>query len=102
VASENGSSLNLWRVIPGRGCVVGVVGPVLTCLPVGRGVINHASSRTVCERPAGEGKSPVGDRCVAPLMVFPSSAGPVKSRVNLPGPPGKAEYFLVTDSARVP
>ena len=27
VASESGSSLNLWRVIPGRGCVVGVVGP---------------------------------------------------------------------------
>ena len=34
--------------------------------------------------------------------VFPSSAGPVESRVNLPGPPGKAEYSLVTDSARVP
>ena len=32
------------------------------------------------------------DRC-------PSSAGLVKSRVNLPGPPGKPKYFLMTDSA---
>jgi hypothetical protein len=34
--------------------------------------------------------------------VFPSSTGPVKSRVNLPGPPGKPKYFLVTDSGLVP
>ena len=29
----------------------------------------------------------------------PSSAGLVESRVNLPGPPGKPKYYLVTDSA---
>ncbi|GIF94901.1 hypothetical protein Cch02nite_83450 [Catellatospora chokoriensis] len=34
--------------------------------------------------------------------VFPSSGGLLKSAVNLPGPPGKAEYYLVTDSGLVP
>ena len=29
VASERGWSLNLWRVIPGGGCVAGVVGPYI-------------------------------------------------------------------------
>ena len=36
------------------------------------------------------------------LMVFPSSAGSGKARVNLRGPPRKAKYTLATDSARVP
>ena len=36
------------------------------------------------------------------LVLFPSSTGPVKSGVNLPGPPGKPEYYLVTDSGQVP
>ena len=36
------------------------------------------------------------------LVVFPSSSGLLESAVNLPGPPGKAEYFLVTDSGQVP
>ncbi|GGM32518.1 hypothetical protein GCM10012279_59320 [Micromonospora yangpuensis] len=36
------------------------------------------------------------------LWVFPSSGGLLKSAVNLPGPPGKPKYFLVTDSGRVP
>ena len=29
---------------------------------------------------------------------FPSSTGPVKSGVNLSGPPDKPKYFLMTDS----
>ena len=29
---------------------------------------------------------------------FPSSSGLVESAVNLPGPPGKPEYSLMTDS----
>ena len=35
-------------------------------------------------------------------IVTPSSAGTVKVGVNLRGPPRKAEYDHVTDSARVP
>ena len=38
------------------------------------------------------------DACVCVCVGFPSSAGLVKSRVNLPGPPGKPKYYLVTDS----
>jgi hypothetical protein len=34
--------------------------------------------------------------------MFPSSGGLLKSAVNLPGPSGKAKYFLVTDSELVP
>lgn len=36
------------------------------------------------------------------MDVFPSSAEPVKVRVNLAGPPAKPKYVLVTDSALVP
>ncbi len=48
------------------------------------------------------GESPVVETMVLALCVFPSSTGLVESRVNLPGPPGKPEYFLVTDSVSVP
>ncbi len=65
-------------------------------------VRNPRGGGTACEWPAVVGESPVHDIAVGLWWVFPSSAGPVKSRVNLPGPPGKAEYSLVTDSARVP
>jgi hypothetical protein len=34
------------------------------------------------------------------VVKFPSSTGHVKSRVNLPGPPGKAKYYLATDSGQ--
>ena len=34
--------------------------------------------------------------------VFPSSTEPVKFGVNPAGPPAKPEYFLMTDSGRVP
>ena len=70
--------------------------------PSGDTVINPWCGGTACEWPAGEGESPVHATPVGLWWVFPSSAGLVESRVNLPGPPGKAEYFLVTDSARVP
>ena len=52
--------------------------------------------------PAVEGESPVRENPMSALMVFPSSSGPVKSAVNLPGPPGKPEYLLMTDSGLVP
>ena len=52
--------------------------------------------------PAVDGESPVRENPMSALMVFPSSSGPVESAVNLPGPPGKPEYFPVTDSGLVP
>ena len=49
-----------------------------------------------------EGESPVDENIAALCEVSPSSSGPVESAVNLPGPPGKPEYFPVTDSGLVP
>ena len=51
---------------------------------------------------AVDGESPVGENCMPVLCCYPSSSGPVESAVNLPGPPGKPEYFLMTDSGLVP
>ena len=51
---------------------------------------------------SGEGESPVGENTSSAVAVSPSSSGPVESAVNLPGPPGKPEYFSVTDSGLVP
>ena len=45
-----------------------------------------------------EGESPVDENLMAFVELFPSSSGSVESAVNLPGPPGKPEYFSVTDS----
>jgi hypothetical protein len=52
--------------------------------------------------PATEGNSPVDESRSVSVVVFPSSAGHVKSCVNLGGPPPKAKYFLATDSEPVP
>ena len=52
--------------------------------------------------PAVDGESPVRENPTSTFMVFPSSSGPVESAVNLPGPPGKPEYLLMTDSGLVP
>ena len=49
-----------------------------------------------------EGESPVTENMLSAVAVSPSSSGPVESAVNLPGPPGKPEYFSVTDSGLVP
>ena len=51
--------LNRWRVIPGRGCVGGVVGAKWPGLPAGRVVIKTGVSRTELEKPAVVGDSPV-------------------------------------------
>jgi hypothetical protein len=47
---------------------------------------------------AVDGESPVGENMVSAECMSPSSSGLVESAVNLPGPPGKPEYFLMTDS----
>jgi hypothetical protein len=48
-----------------------------------------------------EGNTPV-DVSLTLLSVTPSNTGPLKSRVNLAGPPAKPKYSLVTDSGLVP
>ena len=45
-----------------------------------------------------EGERPVDENMLPVVELSPSSSGPVESAVNLPGPPGKPEYFSVTDS----
>ena len=64
-----------------------------------QGVTKRKVSRTVLERPAREGESPVGESLASPGGTFPSTAGLVKSRGNLGGPSSKAKYSLATDSA---
>ena len=75
------------RVIPGRGCVCGVVGFMrawsASCAPT----VVVVSGKCV-ESPAVDGESPVGGTCWPVLGVFPSSTGLVESRVNLPRPLG--------------
>jgi hypothetical protein len=71
-------------------------------LPDCQEVIKLACSRTVCEWPTVVGDSPVGVMRGSSVAGVPSSTGLVESRVNLPGPPGKPEYSLVTDSGLVP
>ncbi len=94
--------LNRWRVIPGRGCVGGVVGAKWPGLPAGRVVIKTGVSRTELERPAVVGDSPVGENTGSAWLCFPSSSELVEFAVNLAGPPAKPEYYPVTDSGRVP
>src|SRR6476469_9041749 len=53
--------LNRGRVIPGRGCVCGVVGRVWTGLPPGRTVRKSDVSRSSLECGTVDGESPVGE-----------------------------------------
>jgi hypothetical protein len=90
------------HVRPGRGCVCGVVGSVFPDLPVWATVIKVCVSRSGLGWSAVAGESPVDENACPVVMVSPSSSGPVESAVNLPGPPGKPEYFSMTDSGLVP
>jgi hypothetical protein len=82
--------------------VCGVVGRFFSGPPARAKVINRGVSRSGLGWPVVEGESPVGENFTAFVELSPSSSGPVKSAVNLPGPPGKPEYFPVTDSGLVP
>ncbi len=62
--------LNRVRVIPGRGCVCGVVGHAVQDLPV-LGVEVRAYRRTRGECVTGEGGSPVVVMRSAGLCVYP-------------------------------
>jgi hypothetical protein len=54
------------------------------------------------ERATKEGDSPVVKKIIQPINIVSSIMGHVKSRVNQPGPSGKAKYYLMTDSELVP
>ena len=53
--------LNRVHVIPGRGCVFGVVGFVVSALPCRPTVRNRRVSRSGLERPVVEGENPVDE-----------------------------------------
>jgi len=58
-----------------------------------------AYSRSPKESGTGEGNSPVGEICERPAGIQ-STAGHEESRGKQGGPPSKAKYYLVTDSAQ--
>ena len=54
------------------------------------------------EKAAIDGDSPVSDPDRSPLIcALQSNVGLVESGVKLPGPPGKAKYYSMTDSELV-
>ena len=68
--------LNHAYVIPGRGCVCGVVGLVFLLLPQWAGVINRGVSRSGLGRPVVEGENPVDENLAASVMGSRVAAGP--------------------------
>jgi hypothetical protein len=64
-----------------------------------RGSEEKNGSRTVVERLARVGESPVGETV---FFICLSSAGPEKPCANIGGPPSKAKYSQMTDSVLVP
>jgi hypothetical protein len=77
VASESGGWLNRMHVIPGGGCVCGVVGRFVLGPPAWPGVINRGVSRSGLGWSAAEGESPVDENMTAPVKRFPRvAAGP--------------------------
>jgi hypothetical protein len=71
VASESGGWLNRVHVIPGGGCVRGVVGPVFLLPPKGAAVRKWRVSRSGLGWSAGEGESPVGENMLSVVAGFP-------------------------------
>lgn len=67
---------NRMRVIPGRGCVYGVVGVGFHGLPAVRRVRNRMDRRRTCERSGVEGKTPVAEICTARLLTTQVAQGP--------------------------
>ena len=103
VASESGGWLNRAHVEPGRGCVCGVVGLICLSSTWLRGSQKVSWLAEVAwDGPPQTVRARYAKTRHLPLYQLPSSSGPVESAVNLPGPPGKPEYFLMTDSGLVP
>ncbi len=63
--------LNRRRVIPGRGCGVGVVGRVWVGLLPGRAVSKPGVSRRALEGVTVDGESPVGENVWSVWHMFP-------------------------------
>ena len=61
MASESGGWLNRMHVIPGRGCVCGVVGSISSDLPVWAAVRKDGVSRSGLGWSVVEGENPVGE-----------------------------------------
>ena len=59
------------------------------------------SNRTVLEKQAIDGESPVNERKVRSSGIQ-SNTRHEESRMNMRGPSRKAKYYLVTDSELVP
>ena len=76
VASERGGWLNRRHVIPGRGCVCGVVGLVFSDLPVWAIVRKDRVSRSGLGWSAVDGESPVGENMISVVMSSRVAAGP--------------------------
>jgi hypothetical protein len=77
VASERGGWLNRARVIPGRGCVCGVVGAVFSGLPAWRAVRKCGVSGSGLGWSAVDGESPVRENAAPVLDCFSRvAAGP--------------------------
>ena len=68
--------LNRMCVIPGRGCVFGVVGPVFSDLPVWAAVRKECVSRSGLGWSAVVGESPVGENMFSAVMGSRVAAGP--------------------------
>ena len=68
--------LNHADVIPGRGCLCGVVGSILSILPDRPTVKNCCVSRSGLERPAVEGESPVDENMTTVVVDTQVAAGP--------------------------
>jgi hypothetical protein len=68
--------LNHGCVIPGRGCICGVVGFAFSGLPAWATVRNHGVSRSGLERPVVEGENPVDENIVTVVVNTRVAAGP--------------------------
>ena len=71
MASESGGWLNRAHVIPGGGCVCGVVGSVFSHPPVRATVIEACVSRSGLGWSAVEGESPVGENMCSVVRSVP-------------------------------
>ncbi len=68
--------LNRLDVIPGRGCLDGVVGLIFLLLPWQARVRNRWVSRSGLERPVVEGENPVDENSAALVVSTRVAAGP--------------------------
>jgi hypothetical protein len=68
--------LNHADVRPGRGCLCGVVGSILSILPDRPTVRNRCVSRSGLERPVVEGESPVDENMMTVVVDTQVAAGP--------------------------